>query len=176
MMGRYIIRRGVSLPAHLTSSDQHFLDQCDAAKEASHDPIRKVGAVIVGSAGQIVATGANRPPEGIHLDRQTSFARIAADTSWKYFMLEHAERNAIALARNEGHMLRGTTMYSSLFPCADCARAIVAAGIGRLVAPNFSGRAEDEKWQEHFKYAVEILRLGGVQLDFAHEKEQEIAR
>jgi dCMP deaminase len=160
------------LATRLTTSDLQFLRQCELAKDDSFDPRRKVGAVISDAEGRLVAKGANRPPQGIWLDRQSALSRIASDPDWKYFVLEHAERNAINAANNERHIVRGGTMYCSLFPCADCARAIVGAGIRRLVAPNFSGRAEDEKWRTHFKYAAEILQLGGVQLDLIPEYEK----
>jgi dCMP deaminase len=156
--------------------DRIFLQECENVKLGSHDPGRQVGAILVDDAGNIIAKGANRPPLEMKITRGESHQAINLNSEWKYFMLEHAERNAIFEANKFGRPAKGTTMYCTLFPCADCARAIVAAGIVRLIAPNFSGRAEDEKWQEHFKYTIEILRLGGVQLDFAHEKEQVIVR
>jgi dCMP deaminase len=80
-------------------------------------------------------------------------------------MLEHAERNAISDARKRGHSLIGATMYGTLFPCADCARAIVAAGIRRLVVPpSIPDLQRDEKWNTHFHYAREIIALAGVEV------------
>lgn len=123
--------------------------------------------MIVDSKGQVLAEGSNAPPAAIGLSRDASLLAIEADPQWKYFVLEHAERNAINSAVSRGINLKGTTMYASLYPCADCARAIVAAGIERLVLPNSGGNAQrDEKWQAHYRYAELIFDLAGVSVDF----------
>jgi dCMP deaminase len=151
----------------LSPTDRLFLMQCEAAKKESHDPNRQVGVVIVSPTGHLLASGSNRPPEAVELTLQESHREIAKDPNWKYFMLEHAERNAINNARGLGHSLIGATMYGTLFPCADCARAIAAAGIRRLVVPPPEANPlRDEKWQSHFHYARQILGLSGVEVDF----------
>lgn len=148
--------------------DSDYLRRCTELHERSHDPHRQVGAIIVDSDGQILSEGANAPPIQLGLSKADSLRAIEGDPDWKYFMFEHAERNAINLAVAKGSVLRGTTMYASLFPCADCARAIVAAGISRLVVPKGGGNAKrDEKWQAHYHYADEIFGLAGVKVDFA---------
>ncbi len=150
----------------LSREDQHFLAHCETVKQESHDPDRQVGVVIVNAAGHILATGTNQPPHPIQLKRRESLAAIADDPSWKYFMLEHAERSAINNARALGHPLEGATMYSSLFPCADCARAIAAAGIRRLVShtPDL-GLERNSKWAQHFLYSAKILDLSNVAVE-----------
>lgn len=151
----------------LSPTDRLFLEQSEAAKKESHDPNRQVGVVIVSPTGHLLATGSNRPPEAVNLTLQESHRAIAEDPNWKYFMLEHAERNAISNARQLGVSLRGATMYGTLFPCADCARAIAAAGIRRLVVPAPEANTQrDEKWQSHFDYARQIFVLSGVEVDF----------
>jgi dCMP deaminase len=88
------------------------------------------------------------------------------DPAWKYFVLEHAERNAIYAAYAEGKSLAGATMYGTLFPCADCARAIVAARLSRLVIFGLGENPDrDEKWLEHYRYAEEILVRAGVTVE-----------
>jgi deoxycytidylate deaminase len=54
-----------------------------------------------------------------------------------------------------------------------CARAIVAAGIRRFVAPTQITQARDEKWQAHFHYAREIFELANVEVEFASPLEAE---
>ncbi len=49
----------------------------------------------------------------------------------KYFYTTHSELNAILNYR--GGSLEGATMYVTLFPCNECAKAIIQAGIRRLV-------------------------------------------
>lgn len=155
----------------LSATDFLFLKQCEAVKKESHDPDRQVGVIIANSVGHILATGSNKPPIALGLAVRDSHSAIASDPEWKYFVLEHAERNAINNARDLGRSVKGATMYSTLFPCADCARAISAAGIGRLVAALPEADAlRDEKWQQHFRYARQILELSGVQLDLVPPK------
>jgi dCMP deaminase len=135
--------------------------------ENSHDPHRQVGAVIVDHKGVIISQGANKPPAALGLSRSDSQAAIENDPAWKYFFLEHAERNAIYTAHAEGKALKGYTMYATLYPCADCARAIVSAGISRLVVPEPGHESHrDKKWLEHYHYAKKIFELGGVTVDF----------
>ena len=134
----------------------------------SHDPDRQVGAVIADASGEVLSMGTNRPPKQMHLSADDSRLAIAGDHEWKYFMLEHAERNAIANARDSGRSLKGATIYVSLYPCANCARAIAAAGIRRLVAPEpVIATARDERWRADFFYAPRIFELSGVEVDFA---------
>jgi dCMP deaminase len=133
----------------------------------SHDPHRPVAAIIADASGRPVADGANTPPAAFHYSPADTRAAIAADPTWKYFMMEHAERNAILHATASHIPLIGATMYGSLFPCADCARAIAASGIKRLVVPAPGLHpARDEKWMDHYRYAQQILQLSGVTVDF----------
>jgi deoxycytidylate deaminase len=107
----------------------------------------------------------------MHLTVEISHLAIQQDPNWKYFMFEHAERNAIFGAEKLGKSVKGATMYCTLFPCADCARAIVAASVRRLVveAPG-PANPRDEKWQAHHHYALQILELSGVAIDYAAPK------
>lgn len=146
--------------------DRLFVMQSIAAKEESYDPDRQVGVVIISPLGKLLATGSNKPPSELKLTSKDSLEAIAQDPNWKYFIFEHAERNAINSARAQGHSLVGAAMYSTLFPCADCARAIVSSGISRLVAPPPNRHSHrDEKWREHYRYAHQIFRLAGTRID-----------
>lgn len=150
----------------ISRNDRRFLIRCEEVRQASHDPDRKVGVVIADDAGRTLAVGTNAPPKSLRLTEAESQAAILQDPAWKYFMLEHAERNAIHAACADGVSLAGATMYGTLFPCADCARAIVAAGLSRLVVPDAGIDPErDQKWGNHYRYAKQILSLGGVRVD-----------
>lgn len=129
--------------------------------------------MIVDGDGQAISTGTNAPPLRLGLSVSDSHRAIESDPEWKYFMLEHAERNAINAARDQQLRLAGSTMYGSLFPCADCARAIVAAGISRLVVPGLSSDpARDSKWLDHYRYAQKIFDLAGVRVDVGTNDDQ----
>jgi dCMP deaminase len=152
----------------ISELDRRILDRCEEVKEASHDPHRKVGVVIADGEGTELATGTNAPPAKLGLALSDTHTEISRDPNWKYFLLEHAERNAINSARDQGISIQGATMYGTLFPCADCARAIVSAGISRLVVPGPGGNPQrDEKWLQHYQYAHKIFDLAGVVVDIA---------
>jgi dCMP deaminase len=153
----------------ISDADRQFLLRCEEVKEESHDPHRKVGALIVDESDRLIAVGTNAPPVQLGLSRSDSHAAIASDTEWKYFVLEHAERNAIGAAQDAGKSLKGATMYATLFPCADCARAIAASGITRLVVPGPGNSDRDRKWLDHYRYAHRILELARVRVDISRD-------
>lgn len=141
----------------------------------SHDPDRPVGVIIANNAGVPLASGTNAPPAPYGYTLEQTHAAISEDPSWKYFMLEHAERNAISQAHNNGVSLEGSTIYGSLFPCADCARAIAAAGIKRAVFPAPGIHPlRDEKWRDHYRYAQKIFELSDIELALYKSEETEI--
>lgn len=152
----------------ISEVDLKFLELSNQARRESHDPHRQVGAVVVSPDGRLLATGSNKPPLSLGYDREASLKAIAHDPTWKYFNFEHAERNAINDALNKGVSLEGGTLFCTLFPCADCARSIVAAGIVRLVVPSGYGSSlRDSKWADHYRYAKEIFDRAGLVLDTA---------
>ena len=150
----------------ISKSDRYFLQRSEVMQQKSHDPHRQVGVIIVDANGNIIGSGTNAPPAELGLTLAESLTAIEEDPAWKYFILEHAERNAINSARNSGKELKGTTMYGTLFPCADCARAIVAGGISRLVVPGPGGDPHrDQKWRDHYRFAHRIFELAEIQVD-----------
>ncbi|ORE90237.1 deoxycytidylate deaminase [Stappia sp. 22II-S9-Z10] len=110
------------------SWDDYFMGMARFAARKSKDRSRRVGAVIVDERNVVVSTGWNGFPRGID---DTVEARHERPT--KYRWTEHAERNAIYNAAATGARTLDCTIYSTLYPCADCARAIIQAGIVELV-------------------------------------------
>lgn len=127
------------------------------AAQSSEDRSTQVGCVIVTRAGETIL-GANRFPAGVDRAVEERHARPE-----KYLWIEHAERNAIYEAAREGISLAGARIGLTWFPCMDCARAIVQAGIVELVAlrPDFS----DARWQ--FDKVLALLTEAGVRVVFA---------
>ena len=80
----------------------------------------------------------------------------------KYSWTEHAERNAIYNAAKLGIGLDGCTAYVNWFPCIDCARAIVQAGVLRLVGlqPDHA----DVRWGSEFEFASGMLGESGIEV------------
>ena len=159
----------------ISKVDLKFLELSNQLRRESHDPHRQVGAVIVSPDGSLLAAGSNKPPATLGYTLEDSLKAIAQDPTWKYFNFEHAERNAINDAHNRGVSLEGGTLFCTLFPCADCARAIVAAGIVRLVVPSGYGSSlRDSKWADHYRYAQEIFDRADVVLNTADFRLSEV--
>lgn len=139
-----------------TDWDSRWMAMATAVAGWSKDRSRGVGAVIIGDANQILATGYNGFPRGVDDNVEARHERPA-----KYVWTEHAERNAIYNAARTGVALAGSTMYLPWFPCADCARAIVQSGVALLVAVE-PVLGNEPKWDDDFRVARELLGEAGV--------------
>lgn len=85
------------------------------------------------------------------------------DRPTKYLYTEHAERNAIYHAARHGVSLKDCRIYVTLFPCADCARAIIQSGITKIIAPEPD--TTHEVWGEHFKAAIEMMKEAKIKIE-----------
>lgn len=143
----------------LTSSekwDNRFLDLCDHVASWSKDLSRKVGCVLVGDQREVLSTGYNGLPRGADDGELARFERPT-----KYAWTEHAERNAIYNAARIGSRILGCTAYINLFPCADCARALIQSGVKRIVT------REPENWEHpylNFEVSKQMLEECGVEV------------
>lgn len=112
------------------SWDEYFMGIALLSGCRSKDPGTQVGACIVNKQHKIVGTGYNGLPIGCNDDefpwnKQGNFL----DTKYPYVC--HAELNAIL--NNIGMNLQGCKIYTALFPCNECAKAIIQAGITEVV-------------------------------------------
>lgn len=128
------------------------------AANRSDDRSTQNGAVIV-FGNRIIATAANGFPRGI------AHAPDRQQRPLKYAVIEHAERNAIYEAARLGRMTAGATMYCPWSVCADCARAIIQAGIVRLVSHHTPHRPVRPDWKASLEIAEQLLREAGVKHD-----------
>ena len=142
---------------HQKRWDRRFLELAKMFGTWSKDRSAGTGCVIVGPDRLLRASGYNGFVRGIDDDISERHERPA-----KYSWTEHAERNAIYNAARLGIALEGCTAYVNWFPCVDCARAILQAGIIRLVGlePDHA----DERWGSEFQFASDMLREGGTQI------------
>jgi dCMP deaminase len=121
---------------------EYFFRLMDLAAQKSKDPTTPVGAVVVGPDKEIRATGFNGFPRGV----KDSEERYADRTS-KLLYIEHAERNAIYNAARIGVSLKGCSIYLSFWPCVDCARAIIQAGITTVYVARNTYDVNAAKWE-----------------------------
>ena len=112
------------------SWDEYFMGIALLSSQRSKDPNTQVGACIVNEDKRIVAVGYNGMPNGCDDDAMPWVRESTRQLSTKYFYVCHAELNAIL---NSARDLKGCTLYVTLFPCSECAKAIIQAGIKRVV-------------------------------------------
>jgi len=110
------------------SWDDYFMGIALLAAQRSKDPNTQVGCCIVDQNKRILSTGYNGFPKGCS-DDDYPWDREGEQT--KYPFVVHAELNAILNAG--GKLLTGSTLYVALFPCNECAKAIIQAGIAEVV-------------------------------------------
>ena len=110
------------------SWDEYFMGIAMLAAMRSKDPNTQVGACIVNKDNIIVSTGYNGMPKGCS-DDEYPWERTGDAT--KYPFVVHAELNAILNAA--GRDVRGSRIYVSLFPCNECAKAIIQSGIKEIL-------------------------------------------
>jgi dCMP deaminase len=112
------------------SWDEYFMGIAILSGERSKDPNTQVGACIVGSDNRILSVGYNGFPNGCS-DELFPWAREGSELETKYPFVAHSELNAILNYR--GGSLEGSKLYVSLFPCNECAKAIIQAGIRTVI-------------------------------------------
>ena len=112
----------------MTDRDNFFISMCWLLASQSKDEKTKLGAVIVGPDGDIKSTGWNSFPRGI--DDNVSERQQRPE---KYNWFVHAEHNAILNAGRNGVPLKDCILYTSAFPCHNCAQAIIQSGIEGIV-------------------------------------------
>ncbi len=111
------------------SWDEYFMGIALLSAQRSKDPSTQVGACIVNEDSRIVGTGYNGFPRGCS-DDEFPWAREGDFGDTKYPFVSHAELNAVLNATTS---LKNCTIYVALFPCNECAKVIIQAGITSVV-------------------------------------------
>lgn len=111
------------------SWDDYFMGIALLSAKRSKDPNTQVGACIVNEDKHIVGVGYNGMPNGSK-DSETPWEREGDFEHTKYAYVVHSELNAIL---NANGSVKGCSIYVSLFPCNECAKAIVQSGIKELI-------------------------------------------
>ena len=110
--------------------DEYFMGVAVLSSLRSKDPSTQVGACIVNTDHKIVGVGYNGFPIGVD-DDDIPWEREGEWLETKYPYVCHAELNAILNAISSN--LKGCTLYVGLFPCNECAKAIIQSGIKEVV-------------------------------------------
>lgn len=112
------------------SWDEYFMGIAKLAAMRSKDPNSQVGACIVDASHKILSIGYNGMPGGCS-DDVLPWEREGDPLDTKYLYVCHAELNAIL--NSGGRSLQNATVYTTLFPCNECAKAIIQSGIKKII-------------------------------------------
>lgn len=112
--------------------DDYFMAIAKLSAMRSKDPNTQVGACIVDKTNRILSIGYNGAPNGFD-DNIFPWNREGEPLETKYLYVVHAERNAILNYRGSRKDLEGGSIYVDLFPCNECAKEIIQAGIKEVV-------------------------------------------
>ena len=136
------------------SWDEYFMGIAMLTAMRSKDPNSQVGACIVTPENKILSLGYNGMPIGCS-DDDMPWEREGEALDTKYMYVCHAELNAIL---NNAHgNLRGSRVYVTLFPCNECAKAIIQSGIQEIIY------AEDKYHDSDINIASRrLLMMAGV--------------
>ena len=114
------------------SWDEYFMAVAKLSAMRSKDPHTQVGACIVSNDNRILSIGYNGAPNGFN-DEKFLWGREGNPLETKYLYVVHAERNAILNYRGSRKDLENSKIYVDLFPCNECAKEIIQAGIKEVV-------------------------------------------
>ena len=109
--------------------DEYFMGIAKLSAERSKDPNTQVGCCIVSDENKILSMGYNGFPSGCSDDEFPWGKGEGLDS--KYLYSTHSELNAIL--NYPGASLKNARLYVTLFPCNECAKAIIQCGIKELV-------------------------------------------
>jgi len=132
------------------SWDEYFMDIAKAVATRSKDPATQVGCIIVDNKNHIIGTGFNGFPKGC----------IETPREWerpeKYKWVIHAELNCLLHSTKN---VKGATLYTTLYPCPECSKAISAAGIKKVIYLDDKYKNEISEEILKVKSGITIIKL-----------------
>lgn len=131
---------------------EYFMEIAKISARRSKDPNTQVGACIVDDKNRILGIGYNGFPRGCSDDV------FPWSKPEKYLYVCHAEMNAIFNTTQMNH-INGATLYTTLFPCNECAKHIIQAGIKKIVYLNKGNQETDQSVA-----SLMMLQTVGIQL------------
>lgn len=139
--------------------NNRYMDMAKEISSWSKDPNTKVGAVAVGSKGQILSQGYNGFPRGIFDGEERLNDR---ETKYKYVV--HAEMNVIYNATYSGVSLDGAKLYVYGLPvCSECAKGIIQVGIKEVYVAQECVDLRPT-WFESFQKTLDMFNEAGVKV------------
>lgn len=150
--------------------DEYFMGVAKLSAMRSKDPNTQVGACIVSSDNRILSIGYNGTPNG-YGDEFFPWDREGEKLDTKYLYVCHGEMNAIINYRGSRKELEGAKIYVDLFPCNECAKIIIQAGIKEVIY----GKAYDyDHHSDEMEASIRMFKACGVKIRFLDSSEKEI--
>lgn len=140
---------------------QQYFEIAEAFSKLSKDNSTKVGCVILNSeTNSILSSGYNGFPRGVDERIESRWERPE-----KYSLISHAEANGVSQAAMSGTPLNNSTCVVTMFPCSECSKLLIQAGIKRVVTKE-PGDDLKERWGVSFKYSKLMFEEAGVVLQY----------
>lgn len=136
-----------------------FIPIANAIAELSKDPSTKVGCIIFDDDSNILVTGFNGLPRKV-----ADTDRRLHDRELKYKFICHSESNAIAQAARVGARLLNSNAMVTLFPCSNCAKLLIQAGVKTIYVPKFSGKTVEERWVDDFEISKIMFKEANIKI------------
>lgn len=149
------------------SWDEYFMGIALLSAQRSKDDSTQVGACIVGDGNRILSMGYNGMPSGCD-DDELPWEREGEPLNTKYLYVCHAELNAIL--NHSGISLKCAKIYVTLFPCNECAKAIIQSGIKEVIY--LSDKYSDT---HSVKASKRIFEMAGVRYKEYEKSEKSIS-
>ena len=151
------------------SWDEYFMAIAEVVKLSSKDPNTKVGACIV-KDNKILSTGYNGFPRGCNDNKYPWDKGNENEVDNKYFYVVHAELNAIL---NSTQSVKDSTIYVTLYPCNECAKAIIQSGIKKVIYKNIDFSTEEKKCK--IQHTGQMFTDAGVEVCMYENREINIS-
>ena len=148
--------------------DEYFMGIALLTAMRSKDPSSQVGACIVSPENKILSLGYNGMPTGC-FDDDMPWEREGEPLKTKYMYVCHAELNAILNHASGTGSLKGARIYTTLFPCNECAKAIIQSGIKEVIYD--CNKYEDTS---SVKASMRMFDAAGVNYHQYHRTQREI--
>lgn len=134
---------------------ERYLNLAKEVSTWSKDPSKKIGAIAVGSKGQVLSQGYNGFPRGIKDD-----TRRLNDRPEKYKYVVHGEMNCIYNACHSGVSLDGATLYVYGLPvCSECAKGVIQVGIKKVI---MQYPEPIPQWEDSYQTTKQMFQEAGI--------------
>lgn len=155
-MNKKVLKKNNDKRKNYIKWDTYFMAIAKLSSMRSKDPATQVGACIVSSDNRILSIGYNGAPNGFK-DEFFPWTKEGTTLETKYLYVCHAEMNAIMNYRGSKKDLENSKIYVDLFPCNECAKVIIQAGIKEIIY--LSDKHKDKEYTKASKTLFDMCNV-----------------